>query len=226
MRSDSGDETGKTAATPAEERREKVAQIVREFQAQDGSQAAYRQLFDAYYRPIQGFFRRKGHSAEEALDLTQETFLGIYRGLKDLRDEKRFEGWLYQVATTTHLKKLRSDSTAKRTGYEVPHDETGMVYEAARSPASQLSGVLESERREIMREAIRSLPAQMRRCLTLRIYEDMSYREIAILMKLKIDTVKAHLFQARAKLKRQLENYSVDALDQPGGVNGKGPQER
>jgi RNA polymerase sigma-70 factor (ECF subfamily) len=222
----SGGGTDKTRAGAAAERRAQMAPVVSSLLAGESVESGFRRVFEAYYRPLQRFFARKGHSAEDAVDLTQETFLGIYRGLKDLREEDRFEAWLYQIATTTHLKKLRSRATAKRTGSEVPHDETGMVHEAARSPASQLEGVLDSERQNVMRAAIRDLPDQMRRCLTLRLYHDLSYKEIAVLMKLKIDTVKAHLFQARAKLRIQLEKYSIDALDHTGGVHDNGTHER
>ena len=98
-----------------------------------------------------------------------------------------------------------------------------MAYDATKIPAEQLSEVLEDERQHAMREAIRELPDQMRRCLTLRVYQDLSYREIATVMKLKIDTVKAHLFQARARLKKNLSSYSEDALNHSRGVHDNGP---
>ena len=98
-----------------------------------------------------------------------------------------------------------------------------MVHDATKQPAEQLTDVLEDERRRAMRKAIRELPAQMRRCLTLRIYHDLSYQEIATVMKLKIDTVKAHLFQARTRLKKNLSSYSVDALNHSRGVHDNGP---
>lgn len=190
----------------------------------EDSEATFRAIFDAYHRPLQRFFTRKGFDATDALDLTQETFLGIYRGLKGLRRASRFESWLYQVATTTYLKKIRSGATAKRAGQEVPHDEAGVTHEATRVPAQQLSAVLEDERQQAMRKAIQELPIQMRRCLTLRVYHDLSYREIATVMKLKIDTVKAHLFQARARLKKDLSSYAVGVLEESRGVHDNGPQ--
>lgn len=204
-------------------RRERAARIVRDLAAGTDPEAAFKALFEAYHRPLQRFFARKGFDSHDALDLTQETFVGIYTGLKGLRDEDRFEPWLYQIATTTYLKKLRSAATAKRTGHEVPHDDSGMAHEATRSAARQLDQVLDGERKLIMRNAIQELPDQMRRCLVLRIYQNLSYKEIATVMKLKIDTVKAHLFQARTRLKNQLGSYSVDAFDEPGGVHDSGP---
>ena len=54
---------------------------------------------------------------------------------------------------------------------------------------------------QALRQAVEGLPGQMRRCTELRIYRDLSYREIAVVMCRSIETVKVHLFQARKKLK-------------------------
>ncbi|MCP4898323.1 MAG: RNA polymerase sigma factor [bacterium] len=210
-----GDSKG-TSTTAAAERRAQVARVVRKLRAGEDQEAGFRVLFEAYHRPLTRFFVRKGFNAVDAVDLTQDTFLGIYQGLKGLRDEDRFESWLYRIATTNYLKRLRSEATAKRAGQEIPHDEARMVHDATKVPAEQLNEVLNDERQQAMRKAIQELPNQMRRCLTFRIYHDLSYREIATVMKLKIDTVKAHLFQARARLKEKLSSYSVDALNDRG----------
>ena len=149
---------------------------------------------------------RKGFSPEERRDLTQETFLGIYKGLGGFRHESRFESWLYRLATTTYLKRLRSAATDKRRGHEVVHDEAAPPPGTAPPTRDDpLRGMLREERREALRQAVRALPDQMRRCLTLRIYHELSYREIATVMKIEIDTVKAHLFQARERLRSTVD---------------------
>lgn len=204
------------AKAPGRAGRERSRRALELIRAGD-SEAGFRLLFEAYYRPLLRFFARKGAAPADAADLTQETFLGIYRGLKDLRRESRFEPWLYRIATTVHLKRLRSRSAAKRAGIELPHDETMMTHPATRQAASQLGELLADERRDALHRAVAELPDQMRRCLTLRIYRDHSYREIATLLRISIDTVKAHLFQARARLKGHLGARSLELLDGPGG---------
>ncbi len=150
---------------------------------------------------------------QDALDLTQETLLGIYKGVRDFRYEARFETWLYRVATTTYLKRLRTGSAAKRSGIETSLDDVTAAQEPPAPATGQLEDVLDDERRQAMREAIEELPEKMRKCLTLRIYHDLSYREIATVMKLKINTVKAHLFQAKEKLRENLKVYSLEVLE-------------
>lgn len=70
---------------------------------------------------------------------------------------------------------------------------------------SPLDDALCHERRQKLRKAIEALPGQMRRCTRLRVEQDLSYREIAAVLKLSIETVKVHLFQARKKLKVNLQ---------------------
>jgi RNA polymerase sigma factor (sigma-70 family) len=64
--------------------------------------------------------------------------------------------------------------------------------------------VLERERTVALSQAIQGLPEQMRTCFLLRYDQGRKYKEIAVLMKISIDTVKAHLFQARKRLKLEL----------------------
>ena len=194
-------------------RRAAIEAAVAALQAGSDSEANFKIVFESFYHPLQRFFAKKGFPAEDAQDLTQETLLGIYRGVRRFRHEARFETWLYKVATTTYLKRLRSGSAAKRSGVETPYDEAAIDLPSLAAPEVQLESVLDQEKRQVMREAIEELPEKMRKCLILRIYQDLSYREIAVVMKLKINTVKAHLFQAREKLRGKLEIYSLEMLE-------------
>ena len=213
----STDDTGPPADAAAR-RRETARQAVRALKRRQDPEANFRVVFDIYHRPLQAFFLRKGFSPTDALDLTQETFLGIFKGLKGLRDESRFEAWLYQVATRTYLKRLRAGSAAKRDGYEVEHDEAYLPDSGGGGNGEQLEEVLEDERRRAMRQAIEELPEQMRKCMVLRIYQELAYREIATVMKIKIDTVKAHLFQGRARLKEVLADFDPGPAESPSEV--------
>lgn len=181
-------------------RSERIAGAIADFQAGAQREESFRVLYEAYFPAVRRFFLRKGAAPEDCLDLAQETFLGVYRGLDGYRMEARFESWLYRVATTTYLKRLRAEKTAKRSGRELVFEEAAPVDPASRAPARQLERVLDEEQRRAMWEAVVELPTQMRRCLTLRLYHGLKYREIAIVMRLSIETVKVHLHQAKKRL--------------------------
>jgi RNA polymerase sigma-70 factor (ECF subfamily) len=193
-------------ANPAPGSEQDEAQIrrwVAEFQAGEG-EAAFRKIFERFHRPVERFFARRGVAPEDRLDLTQETFLNLYRGLPGWRPEARFGTWVFRIATTTYLKYRRARSAAKRSGEEVSQDAVEATALWA-SDAEQLDGVLVAERRQAVAGAMAELPERMRHCLLLRVGHGLKYREIARVMQVSIQTVKAHLFQARGKLADRLQ---------------------
>ncbi len=177
---------------------------VADFQAGVHKEAAFRQIFERFHRPVENFFRRRGVPPEDRLDLVQETFLGVYRGLPDWRPEALFGSWVFQIATTTYLKYRRARGAAKRSGQEVSHEDVWTAPQLAED-AEQLDDVLVAERREAVAGAMADLPERMRHCLVLRLDHGLKYREIATLMQVSIQTVKAHLFQAKDRLATQLD---------------------
>lgn len=193
-----------------------VERAIRRFQEGSDRQEAFRFLYETYFRAVERFFARKGLPAEDCLDLTQETFLGIYRGLDGYEHRERFAAWVYRVATTTFLKRLRTAATAKRAAVEVSRDGMENPEATLTIPGRQLDGLLDEERWRALREAVAELPEQMRDCLTLRLYHQLSYSEIAMIKKISIETVKAHLFRARKKLQERLADFALPDVEGQG----------
>lgn len=199
---------------PSEAGPDLVERAIRRFQEGTDRQGAFRFLYETYFRAIERFFARKGLPPQDCLDLTQETFLGIYKGLDGYEHRQRFTAWLYRVATTTYLKRRRTAATVKRAAEEVSrngmeHPETTLAV-----PGRQLTGLLDEERWRALRAAVAELPEQMRDCLTLRLYHQLSYSEIATVKKISIETVKAHLSRARKKLQDKLADYALGDLEE------------
>jgi RNA polymerase sigma-70 factor, ECF subfamily len=189
---------------------EPVQEIIARLQAAGSPREEdFRRLFDLYYPRVLHFFARRGFPPQDCQDLTQETFLGIYRGIGTFRRDARFETWLFRIATNAYRKRLRHGTAGKREGQEVPLEPEGAP--DAREPSAD-EEMLRRERSRRLREAVEKLPEQMRRCLTLRVYQEMKYREIAALLRLSPETVKVHLFQARRRLREELGPYFADAV--------------
>ena len=194
---------------------ELVARAVADFQNGVDRQESFRFLFDAFYEPTQQFLGRRVSSVEDRLDLTQETFLRVYKGLEGYRGEARFGTWVFRIAFNTYLKWLRRAKTEEQgpeavkgaEELEAAWEDDEMI--AVSTEDSPLNHALQTERRVVLRRAIDELPDQMRRCTELRIYHDLSYREIAVVMRRSIETVKVHLFQARKKLKGSIGDVQL-----------------
>ena len=198
------------------EEKQRIARAVDDFQAGRDREGSFRILFDHYYGVVQGFFAQRVAKAEDRLDLTQETFLRVYKGLEGYRKEADFGTWLFRIAFNTHQKWVRRgkgeavslESITRGPAYrgEVPAARIWDGEGSALSPPTPLDDTLERERQRRLREAIEDLPRQMARCTRLRVYQELSYREISTVMRLSIETVKVHLFQARKKLRQRLQD--------------------
>jgi RNA polymerase sigma-70 factor (ECF subfamily) len=201
---------GSSMQAGSQEAPDLVAQAIRQFQAGRDRQAAFRFLYETYFRAIERFFARKGLPPEDCLDLTQETFLGIYKGLDGYEDRQCFTAWLFCVARRVYQKRQRTAGTVKRDMVVVSRDGMENPEASLAVPGRQLDGLLEEERWRALRAAVAELPDQMRDCLTLRLYHQLSYSEIAVIKKISIETVKAHLFRARQKLREKLADFALD----------------
>lgn len=180
-----------------------------------GDDESFEGVFQQYYRLVVGFFTKRGFTPQEAEDLTQIVFLRVYKARESFRGEARFSTWLFQICANVFRNDLRDRSTQKRDAEEVSMDQAdnGTLETLADTGTDPLQQTLSAEAKGKLREALSSLPPQMRRCVELRVYEDLKYREIAERMRISIDTVKAHLFQARQILKGKLGDYFKDDDD-------------
>lgn len=172
------------------------------------------ELYQRYYRPVVAFFMRRGVPREESRDLTQETFLRVYKNMEGFRQESSVETWLFQIAGNLYKNTLRSQGAQKRDAQEVPLETPEGEEVADRSGEGKeddpLGSILADERERILRKALEDLPPQMRLAVLLRVDRDLKYREIAELMSVSIETVKAHLYQARQQLRHRLADYFRD----------------
>lgn len=175
----------------------------------------FRRIYERYRRPVHACFARRGCSVEECRDLAQETFLRVFRGIGSFRAESRFETWVYEIAQNVWRNEIRDRSAKKRAfktvllKEEVDGDAAGQEerQEAHRGEHEPLAGLLSAERVALLRGALAELPPQMRRCVELRLDQDLKFREIAVLMKVSIDTIKSQLAQAKNRLRGRLGSY-------------------
>jgi RNA polymerase sigma-70 factor (ECF subfamily) len=175
----------------------------------------FRQVFQRYYRPVYLLFANRGFTGEECLDLTQETFLRVVKGIGQLRSDATLECWVLRIATNVWKNELRRRSAKMREAKEISLDheiERGTPVAAGRDVQARIDRPLEDllvrEQALLIRRALNELPAQMRRCILMRIDQEMKYREIAAVMQLSVETVKSQISQARKRLRAALRGAS------------------
>ena len=164
---------------------------------QGGSRAAFEELFARYHKPLYGFFGRRLNNPERAEDLAQETFLAVIRSVTRYEPRALVRTYLYGIALNLLAAERRKVSTSSTSA------ESALEPRTEGTPDFALW----------VRQAMEKLDAPEREILMLREYEELSYSEIAELLRIPVNTVRSRLFRSRLALKGHLE---VQAKSNPG----------
>lgn len=196
---------------PSQDPQDSLRDAVARFQRGDDREAAFQVVVERFFRPVQGFFARRVSSPDDRLDLTQETFLRAYQSLDRFRGESKLSTWLFRIAYYTYRHWMNTGMVKAAVIPISPVDGADEQEGPRRVPVSEApdaaARLLKKEEGRLLSQAIRGLPPKMRQSVTLRVYRDLSYREIAEEMGISIQTVKAHLFQAKQQLRTALDDH-------------------
>jgi RNA polymerase sigma factor (sigma-70 family) len=158
-----------------------------------GDHDAFTVLVRRYQARVYRFILRTTACPEDALDLTQETFVSAFRALPRWRPEAKFRTWLFRIASNASVDYLR----ARRLWTYVPIDEV----EHCLGDGSDMGSALDSHRQFArLVDALQGIPAVFRQALLLREVEGMSYQEIAEALDTNEGTVKSRIARARQAL--------------------------
>ncbi len=167
--------------------------------AREGDQAAFEELVRRTHRDTYTMALRLLGDEEDARDVTQETYLRAYRGLRRFRGDAQFSTWLYRITAN-----CASTQLGKRKRYrhsELTDDHTVVDSREEIDPQSRAdTAALRAE----LTEALRRLPAKLRAVVVLRDIYDLSHEAIAAELGISESAAKVRLHRARRKLREQL----------------------
>lgn len=135
-----------------------------------GDGAAFAELVRRHQRPIYFFALRMSGSPEDARELSQRIFLRAFRSLGGFEGRSSFRTWLFQIAANLCRNHHRDTTRASF----VPVTEG-----QGAAPAAALGALVAQAERAQLRDAVEGLPPRQRAVLALRVYEDLSFKEIA-----------------------------------------------
>jgi RNA polymerase sigma-70 factor (ECF subfamily) len=147
--------------------------------------------------------------AEEARDLTQETFLRAFQNISRFRGDANLKTWLYRIAINQARnrwrwwRRRRRDVTVSLDA-EVGQSEQPLGNKLRAVGNNPEQETLARERETSLRVALRSLSRSYREAVILRDVEGLSYEEIAAALEISIGTVKSRLSRGRLELRRIL----------------------
>ncbi len=176
-----------------------------------GDAEAFDRLVTEYSAGIYSTLLRLTENAEEAADLTQETFLNAFKAVGKFRGESGIKTWLYRIAINRSRNRFRWWKSRRRSktisidSVNGPDDRPLHETLAGKTPDPETEAI-SSERKHQLRKALATLPEIFREAVILRDIEGFSYEEIAEALGINVGTVKSRIARGRGELAKRLED--------------------
>jgi RNA polymerase sigma-70 factor (ECF subfamily) len=164
-----------------------------------GNQVSMGQLIDQWKDSVFRFFDRSLHNKADAEDLTQRVFIKLYHSAPKYQPKAKFSTYLFTIARNLLIDEINKNNRKQTVSFE----EEWIKNEVNESS----EGV--SEIYEIIEFAMRGMPEFQCTALLLRVQKELSYSEIADIMKVSESRVKTWIHRARLFLKKSLEESEV-----------------
>jgi RNA polymerase sigma-70 factor (ECF subfamily) len=168
-----------------------------------GDQEACATLVNTYARMVGTVIWRGTGQTDEVDDLTQETFLRVFRALRYYDQRARLSTWIYTIAHRVTIDFLRRRAGTRRNLMLAAEPDPDRLLETATtSPALDPEAlVVQGEHEELVREALAELPPKYRLPLVYAAIAGLDYATIADMLRLPVGTVKTHVFRGKQLLK-------------------------
>jgi RNA polymerase sigma-70 factor, ECF subfamily len=205
------------------------AAIVAELKA--GSEDAFEWLIAHYNQPVYSLVYRILDDPSDAADTTQEVFIKVFRGIKSFNADSSLKTWIYRIAVheASNHRRWWFRHKVQETSIEPPIGEEGSsvsmkdtLVDAGKSP---LQNVYDGELRARVETELKALAEPYRTTVILRDLEELSYEQIAEVMRTSLGTVKSRLVRGREalrkRLQRHLESFGLEAVAERGRKRDK-----
>ncbi len=160
-----------------------------------GDRRAFSELVQRHQRALLRLSLRFLKELSIAEDIVQESFIKAFEKIHLFEGRSSFKSWLFQIAVNTAKNRLRG---LPREFVNIDDIHLGV------DPGAE-SGMVQGDFRRAIRAEVERLPERQRLALTLRIFEDLSFKEIAQIMACPYDTAKANYRHGLMRLRERLE---------------------
>ena len=136
---------------------------------------------------------------EEADDLTQETFIKVYKNLKKFEGNSKMFTWIYRIAVNTGINHLRKEKMKNYLGL----DKVDLKADDEKSDMSH-------QTKQVLQLVIKKLPVKQQMVVILRSFQEMNYNDISKIMNISINSAKVNYSHGLKNLKEKLEHMGVN----------------
>jgi RNA polymerase sigma-70 factor (ECF subfamily) len=176
-------------------------------EATAGAVLAFEVLVRRYQDRLYGFIYRWVNDHELALDLTQETFMKSWQGLRNFQGASSFYTWLFRIARNVIVSNVRQRAARPQIRGSigsVTEGTSGGFGEPESPMLTPEQELVTREQKELLLAAVANLPEDYREVVILRDMQEHSYEDIAELLLVPVGTVRSRLHRARSLLRERL----------------------
>jgi RNA polymerase sigma-70 factor (ECF subfamily) len=181
-------------------------EVIRRFL--DGDEEAFSQIVRIWERKVYNLAWRMLGNREDAQDMVQETFLSIFKSIRNLRDPSSFSTWLYRITLNHCQVHWRTRSTHVSLDDWIPN-QTGAKREAFSDDSSAPPGRDSLETLDIIHKALSGLSEDHRTAVILKEYMGLSLQELADIMDCPLSTAKSRLYHGIREVQRNLVRLGI-----------------
>jgi len=161
---------------------------------QEGEMARFGELYDLYVKKIYNFIYYKTYHKETAEDLTSRTFIKAYEAVNRLEAGQYFSAWIYRIARNTVIDHYRSQKTEKN---------IEEVWDIQDNTDISLDIEAKEQLKEL-KEHLNKLSKSQREIVIMRVWDDMSYKEIAEIMETTEENCRVNFSRGVKKLRQSM----------------------
>lgn len=179
---------------------------------QVGDKEAFEELVKRYQKRVFSLLYQLAPEWRDLNDLSQEVFIRVYRGIKNLRNPRIFKSWLNQIIVNLFYDELRKRPRTLRTisidqNIEDDFGESEFARDVKDNGLRPDEISSNNELAVVIKKAMAQLPEQFRTAIVLRELQGLQYEEIAEILGCALGTVKSRIWRARDRLQELLEPY-------------------
>ncbi len=186
--------------------RENDVQLIRRILS--GNDEAFSVLVQKHQKSIHALAWRKVGDFHIAEEITQDTFLQVYKHLAQLKNPNQFGGWIYVIANRLCLKWLQKNKLSVQSLDDTPMEEIEEV-SYTHYASDQRQTEIAEDRHELVKKLLSQLPESERTVVTLYYLGEMTAKEIGKFLGVSVNTVKSRLRRGRERLQERQEELVV-----------------
>lgn len=180
--------------------------------AKKGDKVAFNRLVGEWYKRIYNFGFKYFSDHDQAMDITQKTFIAVHKNLERMDSPEKFKGWLYKIA----LNYCREEDRRQKKKWILPFvnfkkEREEFVFNAFESQLdSPEKSFQKGELADLLAKALSKLNADQRAVIIMKEYECLKFKEIAEVLNISENTAKSRLYYGLKSLKAILSKWNIN----------------